>query len=182
MTATVLVITGIVAVAAVSVATVMVRAFRKTRGTRLVTCPETRQTAAVEVNAAHAALTAALGHTDLRLQDCSRWPERENCGQECLRQIDVAPEDCLVRTILTKWYHDHPCALCGRPFEHIESWGHRTALLAPDGKTLEWSAVQAEKLPEVLTTHKPVCWNCHVAETLRRQHPELVIDRPSTIH
>ncbi len=174
-----LLIGAIVAAAAVGVVAVMVgRSYRKVRGTRLVTCPETQETAAVEVDAWRAALTAILKGGELRLEDCSRWPERENCGQECLRQIEVAPEDCLVRTILTKWYHDQPCALCGASFATIAAWGHRTALLSPTGQTLEWSAVQSEKLPEVLATHKPVCWNCHVAESFRRQHPELVVDRP----
>ena len=148
--------------------------YRRFRGTRLVTCPETHTTAAVEVDAWRAALTG----TELRLEDCSRWPERETCGQECLRQIEVAPEDCLVRTILTKWYRDRPCALCSIAFGTIEAWGHRTALLSPEGKTMEWSEVQSEKLPEVLATHRAVCWNCHVAEAFRRQHPELVIERP----
>lgn len=156
---------------------VVASAYRRFRGTRVVTCPETRDGAAVEVDARHAALTAALGGTELRLQDCSRWPERESCGQECLRQIEVAPEDCLVRTILTKWYHERVCALCGAPFEGIDSWSHRTALLTPDGNTIEWSAVRSEKLPAVLATYKPVCWNCHVAESFRLQHPELVTER-----
>jgi hypothetical protein len=24
----------------------------------------------------------------------------------------------------------------------------------------------------------PVCWNCHIAQTFRRVHPELVVVRP----
>jgi hypothetical protein len=30
---------------------------------------------------------------------------------------------------------------------------------------------------DVLATHRPVCWNCAVAEGFRRAHPELVTDR-----
>ena len=158
---------------------VVVGAYRTFRGTRLVTCPETQESAAVEVDARRAALMAALGGTELRLQDCSRWPERQACGQECLQQIEAAPDECLVRTILSRWYGEQVCALCGAPFEAIESWGHRTALLAPGGQTIEWSAVRSEKLTAVLATHQPVCWNCHVAESFRQQHPELVTERPS---
>jgi hypothetical protein len=33
-------------------------------------------------------------------------------------------------------------------------------------------------LPEVFLTYAPVCWDCHIAETLRREHPELIVDRP----
>ena len=29
-------------------------------------------------------------------------------------------------------------------------------------------------------THLPVCWNCHIAESFRREHPELVVDRPAS--
>lgn len=156
---------------------IIASAYRRFRGTRVVTCPETRDSAAVEVDSRHAALTALLGGTELRLQDCSRWPDRQSCGQDCLRQIELAPEECLVRTILTKWYRERGCALCGVPFEGIEAWGHRTALLTPSGNTIEWSTVRSEKLRAVLATCQPVCWNCHVAESFRQQRPELVIER-----
>src|SRR6266508_5356565 len=80
--------------------------FVRYRGKRVITCPETRKPAAVEVDAGHAALTAATHHRDLRLKSCSRWPERQDCGQECLLQVELAPEDCLLRNILTSWYDD----------------------------------------------------------------------------
>src|SRR5215813_5188483 len=60
---------------------VMVDAHRRFRGTRLVTCPEAKQSAAVEVDAMHAAVTAAVDGIELRLRACSRWPERLDCGQ-----------------------------------------------------------------------------------------------------
>src|SRR5262249_44932030 len=90
------------------------RTFWKFRGQRIVTCPETRQPVGVDVDAAHAAATASLsGPADLRLKDCTRWPERETCGQECLAQIEAAPEECLVRNILKTWYSGARCVLCG---------------------------------------------------------------------
>src|SRR5262249_20387911 len=69
----------------------------KYRGKRLVTCPETRQPAAVDVDVKHVAMSAVVGSPDVRLKDCSRWsehPELHDCGQECLLQIELAPEDC----------------------------------------------------------------------------------------
>jgi hypothetical protein len=30
----------------------------------------------------------------------------------------------------------------------------------------------------VLSTHLPVCWDCHIARRFRREHPALVVDRP----
>jgi integrase len=50
--------------------------------------------------------------------------------------------------------------------------------MGPDRKTVQWSDLPAEKLPQVFETHRPVCWSCHIAQTFRRGHPELVVDRP----
>ena len=63
------------------------------RGRRVVVCPENRELVAVEVDARHAALTASQGRIDLRLDTCTRWPEKLGCGQECLGQIESAPEN-----------------------------------------------------------------------------------------
>jgi len=52
-------------------------------------------------------------------------------------------------------------------------------MMSPDRVTFEWKEIPAERVPEVIETHMPVCWNCHVAETFRRVHPELVLSRPS---
>jgi hypothetical protein len=55
-------------------------------GARLVACPENQQAAVVSLDTRHAAMTGMHGRADLRLCDCSRWPEREQCGQPCLPQ------------------------------------------------------------------------------------------------
>jgi hypothetical protein len=155
------------------------RAYLGLRGTRVVTCPETGKPVAIEVDARHAAVTAASGRPHLRLRDCSRWPERRGCGQECLRQAEEAPEDCLARVMLARWYAGKACVYCGKPFE-VDGWGHKPALMNAGGRTFEWHEVRPEALPEVLATHLPVCWDCHIAETFRREHPELVTDRPGS--
>jgi hypothetical protein len=157
-----------------------VRYYLRFRGKRLITCPENQQPAAVEVNAVRAGYEAARHPPHLELSQCSRWPEKQGCGQECLRQIERAPEDCLVRTIVTKWYEGKNCALCGQPIREVEWLGHKPALLDPNRKTVYWDSIPAEKLPEVFTTHGPVCWDCHVAATLLREHPEVVTMRPWT--
>lgn len=152
-------------------------AFVKYRGKRLITCPETRRPAAVDVDATHAALTALGGHPDLRLKTCTRWPERQDCGQECLMQIEISPEECLVRNVLTNWYSGKHCVWCGRQFGEIQWMDHKPALLSADGRTVEWSEVAPEKIPDVLATHYPVCWDCHITGTFCRKHPEMVVDR-----
>lgn len=153
------------------------RSYFKLRGKRLVTCPETNRPAAVAIDAQRAAREPIVGSPHLRLSECSRWPERQCCGQECLRQIELAPEDCLVRNIVTRWYEGKKCAYCGRLIHEVEWLGHKPALMNAEQKTVYWDSVPAEKLPEVFASYAPVCWDCHITETFRREHPELVVDR-----
>jgi hypothetical protein len=153
-------------------------AFLAYRGTRVVVCPENREVVAVRVDAGHAAWSAPLGRPDLRLESCARWPEKAGCGQDCLGQIESAPQACLLRSILGDWYQGKSCALCGRAFGAIHWHDHEPGLLAHDGKIVAWDAFRAEEVIDVLATHTPVCWDCRVAESFRHEHPELVIDRP----
>jgi len=150
--------------------------YRKYRGKRLIVCPETQKAEAVEVAAGKGAVKAFLA-PEVRLKDCTRWPERADCGQYCLSQIEEAPEDCLVSSIVKHWYEDKVCVFCAKPIQHLEWHEHRPALLTPQGNTLQWHEVPAQSLQEVLRTHKPVCWQCHIHESFRREHRELVTDR-----
>lgn len=181
MSTTFLLIIALVAVGLLAFALPRLRAvYRRSHGgTRLVTCPETKAPAAVDLDVAHAVFTALTGATKLRLEQCSRWPERQNCGQECLTQVEEDAEGCLVRTIVQQWYAGKTCALCGASFDALRSFGHSTALLGADGTTVEWRELPSETLPKVFETHRPVCWNCHIAERFRREHPDLVTDRPT---
>lgn len=154
-----------------------VRAYLRYRGKRVITCPETQKAAAVEVDAKQAGVGAFLNEPTIRLRDCSRWPERQNCGQDCLQQFEADPENCLVWNIVSKWYEGKNCVLCHKPIGGIHHVDHAPALLGPDFKTTEWKRFRPEQLPDVFATHQPVCWNCHVAETFRRLHPELVVER-----
>jgi hypothetical protein len=121
---------------------------------------------------------SGVGRTpDLRLESCSRWPERQGCGQECLRQIESAPEDCLMRNILKHWCEGKTCAVCGKPLGQIHLADHKPALLNPEHSTVEWGQIRPETVPAVLETHAPVCWNCHIVQTFCREHPEMVVDR-----
>jgi uncharacterized protein DUF1761 len=51
---------------------------------RTVNCPETHAPVSVRFDALRAAITGITGPPKLRLVDCSRWPERADCGQECI--------------------------------------------------------------------------------------------------
>ncbi len=154
-------------------------AWLKYRGTRVITCPENRRPAGVSVDARYAAATALGRSSELRLSLCSRWPEKAGCGQQCLTQIAASPEDCLVRNILTRWYRGKVCATCGRPFGEIDWTAQKPALLRTGKVSVEWDAVPADTLYEVLAASLPLCFACHMANRLVREHPELVVDRPA---
>ena len=63
---------------------VVVDVFLRFRGRRMVRCPETGLVADVALDARHAALTAVPGPPDVRVKECSLWPDREDCEQRCL--------------------------------------------------------------------------------------------------
>ncbi len=154
------------------------RVWRRFRGARLVSCPENARPAAVTVNAGHAAVSAAVdSKPDLTLSSCPRWPERYPCGQECLAQIHADADGCSVRGIVRRWYADKSCVYCGKPISDPVVVDRHPALLDPEGSTVEWTAMLPQNLPQAFLTHRPVCWDCHVAEQFRRAHPELVVDR-----
>lgn len=162
-----------------------VRTYFALRGDRVVSCPDNNETVAVRIDATRAALDSATGGGRWRLESCTRWPEKAGCGQECLKQIEAAPVDCLVRTKVTNWYAGQSCTLCGKALDTAEWAEHQPAVMAPSGDTLEWRDIRPETVPDVLTTHSPVCWDCHVAETFRRTRPDLVLDNPHagrTVH
>jgi hypothetical protein len=159
----------------------LVRAWLLYRGTRVVVCPENREMVAVEVDSTHAAVTASQGRPHLRLDACTRWPERQSCGQECLGQVESAPEACLLRTILGDWFKGKSCVFCGREFGLVEWHDHKPALVSPEGAIVDWSGFRPEQVIDVLAKHRPVCWNCSVNESFRREHPELVVERPARL-
>jgi hypothetical protein len=88
-----IVIAGIVAVAVVYVLLpVAADTFRRFRVPRILRCPETEKEAEVALDAPHAALTSAFGPPVLRVKNCSLWPEREDCPQDCLAaEAEAAP-------------------------------------------------------------------------------------------
>jgi hypothetical protein len=156
----------------------LVRTYSQYRGTKIVTCPETGRPAIVEVDALHASLTSTVGLPDIRLENCWRWPLKEQCGQECLANLDVAPGQCLVSGVLMRWYRGKKCCYCGKPFEELHWVDHKPALQSPEGLLVRWSGVSVGNLSTVLNTHLPVCWDCYIVQSFQREHPDLVVYRP----
>jgi len=81
---------GVLVLSFIPVTVLTIRALLRHRRARVVTCPETRRSVTVRVDAGHAAFTTATGQTDLRVQSCAQWPERADCGRECVSQIETA--------------------------------------------------------------------------------------------
>lgn len=155
-----------------------VRTWRLYHGVHVITCPENLRPAAVNVAAFDAAKWAAItGETDLHLKSCSRWPEMAGCDEACLRQIQESPHGCAVQTIVAQWYEGKSCHFCGRHIERIVWHERPPAVRTREGQTAEWKDIAPQDLQVVFMTADAVCWACHVVETFRREHPELVVER-----
>lgn len=170
----------LIATVLVVYATIAVISWIRMRGTRVVTCPETKHSAAVEVDAEHAALTSLFERPDVRLKACSRWPEREDCKQPCVAQIEAAPHDTLASAILAAYFVGKRCSVCGRDIPPVHVNDPKPGLLeASSGRLLTWKDIKPETLPDALTAFEPVCENCMTIETFRRQYPDMVTERPT---
>ena len=154
-------------------------AFLRYRGTRVVVCPENREMVAVRVDAgargpqrpagpprpAPRVLHALAREGGLR----PGVPRPDRVGPRGLppaehpRRLVPGQELRVLRPLLPR----HPLA---RPQARPPR--------ARTGAIVAWDAFRAEQVVDVLATHKPVCWDCRVAESFRREHPELVTDRP----
>jgi len=152
------------------------RARRQLAGVRIVTCPETGTHEAVTFDRRHAAMTAMVhDQADVKLKSCTRWSERGPCDQPCL--ADAISPDATTEHIVSQWATGKTCVYCHKPLRESPVVGHHVALRSPDGVTTEWPEVPPKRLTEALASDQPVCWDCHVVETFRRVHPELVTDR-----
>jgi hypothetical protein len=167
------VLSFLVAVLVTAAAVALGRRYFALRGARLVECPETKAPAAVSLRAAQAAAGGSLS-----LSECSRWPERKSCGRQCLAQIERAPADCLVRTIVSNWYVGKACAVCHKPLGEIDWFERKPGFIDEAGKARPWVDLPPEELPDVLAHEQPICFDCYVAASFRQQHPELVVDNP----
>ncbi len=155
-----------------------IRYFLRYHGKMLVTCPETKHPAAVEIAQLPALLAPMSMPRHPRLSVCSRWPERRDCGQECVCQIEEDPEAHRVWSLAAQWYEGKQCAYCGHSIE-LSHFEHPPALMDAEKKMMkEWTGLAAEKLQDAFATSLPVCWNCYVTENFIREHPGRTVIRP----
>lgn len=153
-----------------------VRVWGRLRGDRLVTCTATGSPAVVRFDGPGAAARALVcRQPTIAIADCSLWAGGGPCDRGCT--IEALVPESTTGHIVAQWYAGKMCVYCAKPITP-RSVGHHAALLGPQGTTREWSEVPADRLLDSLRTDLPVCWDCHVAETFRREHPARVTDRP----
>lgn len=167
-------------IAAVSLAMIalFVALVLRFRGKRIVTCPETHAPVGAKISAALAAGSWIVAQPRFVITACSRWPERAGCDQACAPQIEAAPDETLVRSIVAKWYAERPCVYCATPIGDIGFGAVAPALLGPDGTLREWKDVAIEDLSQVLENAVAVCARCELVEDFRRRFPDRMIEHP----
>jgi hypothetical protein len=147
--------------------------YYKNRGPQSLVCPDSGEPVDVEVDSKFAFWTALRGQEHSRLQSCTRWPEKADCGQECLQQIDPSPEN--IERLLTKWYEGKSCAICTRSLSPSDWRRSRLALLNEQHKLFELRDMYLEELQQNLQHMRPLCWNCHQEERARQAVPARVL-------
>jgi len=156
------------------------RGWRRYRSESLLTQTQAKPPATARIDAA---LTLGCGSSSAPKPRQSSSPRsEERAAYETILESAHMPEEP-ASAVVKEWARGRGCAMCRGAV--TESWfaGHHIALLEPTGMTREWVDVGADRLALALATSLPLCWNCHVAATFRRTHPELVTDRDdSTVH
>lgn len=91
MTTAFIMIAAIVVLGAVYVLLpVAAHTYRRLRGPKVVTCPETLRRTPIELDAKGGALTSTFGEAKLKVTKCARWPDHRDCDQDCLKEVETA--------------------------------------------------------------------------------------------
>ncbi len=86
MNPTLITVAAIVALAALYVLLpVVIHTFQRYRNKRVLKCPESEGLAEVDIDAPHAAVSSVFGRPFLRIKNCTLWPKRKGCDQDCIR-------------------------------------------------------------------------------------------------
>jgi len=71
------------------------KVYSRSRGRRIVICPENGRAANIELDARHAVAMHLVGNPTGKIQICSRWPEWQHCGRKCLSQVQPVERESL---------------------------------------------------------------------------------------
>ncbi len=123
---------------------------------RAVICPETHQQVGITIDAPHAALTGLRGHSDFRLSDCTRWPERADCGQDCLPEAQRNPPYTLGEVHFPKAHrqiYHLPVLLAAFAAAYVGMWWHSQYLFR--GRWMTALGLTPEQLKEMVHWYSP---------------------------
>jgi hypothetical protein len=158
-------------VLAVYVATA-IRTWIRFRGVRVVTCPECRRPAAVTVDVGRAMVSAVRERADVRIDACSRWPERRGCGETCVPQIEASTEETRAKTIAARFFKDRRCVICGRRIGPLKPGPLQPGFMnSITREAVPWFDVPAQDLSDAILERRPLCADCTLAESSRHPWP-----------
>jgi hypothetical protein len=177
MTAQLFIVLLVLAVLAVYLV-IAIRTWSRVHGARVVVCPETETPVAVHVDVGHAMATAVWEKADLKVTSCSRWPERQNCEQPCVHQIETAPAETSPKVIAAHFFTKERCAICTRPIDAPSAMTLPPGFMDPVSHAVQsWNEVAPQDLAKAIAQRRPLCANCTLAETFRQRFPDRVTDR-----
>ena len=133
--------------------------YYENRGRKAVKCPDTDQTADIEMDHGFALKTAMRGQERSRVQSCSQWPQHGECGQECLVQVDASPEN--LERLFARSLSGSTCASCTREITPSDWRQGRLGVLDQEHRLFELRDMPVDDLQAVLRETRPLCWTCH---------------------
>ncbi len=158
-------IVAILAVPLLGAAVVLaVRGYRMSLGARLVRCPADGAMVRTEVSPWRAAFNSALGTEQDVIRACTHWPERGECGQECMHQIETSPTGCREEDLVARWRDGRPCGVCGARLETTPQARDQVAYVDQEGLTAQLHDLEGEDLVRLFWSCEPVCWDCHTSQ------------------
>jgi len=102
------------------------KSYSRNRGRRAVVWPENHELATVALGNKFAFRTALHQEEHERCNPARDGPEKGECGQECLAQINPSSEN--LERLMQKWYQGN-CAICERPLSQADWRRSRLAFL-----------------------------------------------------
>jgi hypothetical protein len=147
---------------------IAIATWRRLRGLRVVSCPETRRPAGVTVDLGHALATAVWEAADVRLASCSCWPERQGCDEGCVPQIETGEAATRPRAIAARFFERRSCAICLRRIKPLTHGAHQPGFMNPiTREATPWDQLPAQDLPDAVASHRALCRDCTFAESSR---------------
>lgn len=85
--------------------------------------------------------------------------------------------DAATTALLKHFFEGKQCGSCSKPIAPVHAYELRPGLLnAETNEAFAWEDIPTSNLSATLENHVPLCSDCVIIETFRRQHPEYVFD------